>query len=146
MNIATFLADPHGSRFASLAADPDFGPALRAGIALLAMPDVRVRMVDAVDRYDHPALAAVTFEIEALPEFRAAVAGKSKDDTKVIRIRQAFGVAAKLIMGQHGFVPRFTPEGAQDQGRLEHVLRVRPTWFTTARRYQRLTHASTATP
>lgn len=136
------LADPHGARYATTASHPILGVALQAAIEEIDRPEARDRMVDAVDRYGMPALAAVVREIEQRPEFIAAAARRSNDDPQLQRLKQAVGVAVKLVMAEEGWRPALTPDGRQDQGRLDQ-LRVKPRWFTTARRY---TLAASVTP
>jgi hypothetical protein len=136
MNIQGLLADSHGARYATTANHPALGAALQAAIEEIDKTEARQRMVDAVDRYGLPALAAVVREIEQRPEFIAAATRRSKDDPQLQRLKQAVGVAVKLVMAEEGWSPALTPDGRQDQGRLD-TLRVKPRWFTTARRYAR---------
>ena len=134
MDINTLLADSHGARYASTANHILLGAALRAAIAEINKPEARRRMVEAVDRYGLPALAAVVREIEQNPTFIAGAAKRAKADSQLRRLKQAVGVAVKLAMAEEGWSPALTSDGRQDQGRLDN-LRTKPRWFTTARRY-----------
>ena len=134
MDMNTLLADSHGARYATTARHPLLGAALQAAIEEINRSEARRRMVDAVDRYGLPALAAVVREIEQRPEFIAGAARRQKGDSQLRRLKQAVGVAVKLAMAEEGWSPALTSDGRQDQGRLDH-LRVKPRWFTTARRY-----------
>jgi hypothetical protein len=139
MDMSTLLQDSHGAHYATTARHPLFGPALAASIDEIDRPAARRRMVEAVDRYGLPALAAVVREIEQRSEFGAATAGRTKADPLVRRFKQAVGVVVKLAMAEEGWLPALTTDGRQDQGRLEQ-LRVKPDWFETARRYRLAQH------
>jgi hypothetical protein len=133
MNIKTFLADSHGSCYASVARHPVLGKALAAAISEVDGRGARGRMVHAVGQYDMAALAAVVHDIEVNPSFAAAA--RSASDAQLARLKQAVGVAIKLVMAEEGWEPSLTADGRQDQGRFD-CLRHRPRWFVTGRRYR----------
>ncbi len=135
VNLDSLLADPHGARYTSTANHPSLGAALQAAIDEINRPEARRRMVEAVDRYDLPALAAVVREIENNRAFAAVACRRAKNDRQFHRLKQAVGVAVKLAMAEQGWVPSLTSDGRQDQGRLDG-LREKPRWFRTARRYR----------
>jgi hypothetical protein len=131
VSVGDFKADPHGARYIDVLRDPLDGPAFRAALRVLNDPHAIVRMVDAVHRYDRAALIGTVREIEAEPDFIAACRGRRRATLR--RLKQAVGVACKLVMATEGYVPKYRKDGSPDQGRLEAFA----TWFTTARKYRR---------
>jgi hypothetical protein len=131
VSISDFVADPHAARYSDVLRDPLDGPAFRAALRVLNRPDAIDRMVDAVERYDRAPLAGTVREIEAEPDFIAACRGR--DAAELRRLKQAVGVACKLVMATEGYVPNDREDGSPDQGRLEKFA----TWFTTARKYRK---------
>ena len=131
VSIDDFKADPHGARYIDVLRDPLDGRAFRAALRVLNDPRAIVRMVDTVDRFHRAALIGTVREIEAEPHFIAACRGRKRATLR--RLKQAVGVACKLIMATEGYVPKDRSDGSPDQGRLESFA----TWFTTARKYRR---------
>jgi hypothetical protein len=93
-------------------------------------------MVDAALRYGLPPLAAVVEDIERTAEFVAVAGRRKKHDPSLLRLKQAIGIVAKLLMAEEGLVPNLKPDGRQDQARLDN-LHYPAKWFATARRYRR---------
>ena len=131
VSLRDFKRDSHGARYADVLRDPIEGPALRAALRILNRRDVVERMRDAVDLYQRPPLAPAVRDIEAEADFR--VACRQRHGLPSRRLKQAVGVACKLVMRQYGYVPAELPTGIPDQGRLAGFSSL----FSTARKYRR---------
>lgn len=128
VTLAEFESDSHGAKYRSVARDPSERRALEAALALAQEPAALQRAKDLSDRWDGAALDAVVLEIEAHPDFQAACVGA----TASRRLRQAVGVAQKLVMARHfNYIPKTLPSGEPDEGRLRSPSQ----HFTKARKY-----------
>lgn len=128
VTMADFDADFHGAKYRTVSQDALEGPALQIVLDLAQDPAALVRARDLSDRWDLPALDAAVLEIDAHPQFLAACGGGKPSR----RLRQAVGVAYKLIMDRHfDYAPKYLPSGDPDEGRLRSHSR----FFTKARKY-----------
>lgn len=131
ISMKDFRNDPHGSRYADVIDDPVDGPALTSALRVMNRADIAIHMRAAVDRYGQPPLAPIARDIEAEPAFRAACRGGRGVASR--RLKQAVGVACKLVMDSHGYVPADLKTGSPDHGRMTAFSNV----FATARRYRK---------
>lgn len=128
VTLADFDTDPHGAKYRTVTENAVEGRALERVLEIIQGPAELQRAQDLSDRWDGAALDATVLEIEADPVFLAACA----DGGAPRRLRQAVGVAYKLVMARHfDYVPKMLPSGEPDEGRL----RSRSRYFTKARKY-----------
>ena len=127
-----FEADPQGARYSDVfaGANPSFRSALEVALGVLNQSEARRRMREAVDLHNLPALAGAVRAIEETAEFQQACRGRPRASLR--RLKQAVGVACKLVMGEEGFAPRVRRDARPDQARLRPGT---ARWFTTARCY-----------
>lgn len=130
VSVNDFGDDLHGVRYMDVVHDPVDGPALAAALRVMNQPESIKRMLEAISRYDVPPLAGTVREIESEPLFAAACRGRRNRPSS--RLKQAVGVACKLIMAKHGFAPKDLKSGKPDMGRMERFSKM----FATARKYR----------
>ena len=96
ITLADFLADPHGKRFTDVVNSKKFN--FNGMIEFFNDRERQHMMLICATRFGFPALAGVIKELEQHPSF----AFLASDKHETIRLRQAIGVLAKVIMEKNG--------------------------------------------
>jgi len=138
-----FLEDRQGRTFADVLDDPEqpFDDVL----AFFDDAERQRRMEDAEIHHDRPALSGVVRELEAQPAIDSFLA--SKDPRRTKRLRQAVGVAVRIIMEQRGWrktgkkgslgVRARVSKGTTTPGAYHNTGGL-AFWFLRAERYERM--------
>jgi hypothetical protein len=93
-----FCKDPQGRTYADVIQRG--APALKEVLEVLSDPKSQQRMEDSQEHHDRPALAGVVKAIESRPQVQKVQNG---DPDFAKRVRQATGVAVKMVMERLGW-------------------------------------------
>jgi hypothetical protein len=138
LQVSDFLSDRQGKTFADVVNDAaiPFAEVLR----FLNDPDRQRRMEDSELHHDRAPLAGVVRELESLPAVHATFT--SSDPGRSKRLRQAIGVAVRMLMERRGW--KRTGKKGSLGVRAEktsqtpfHNTGGLAFWFVRAERYQR---------
>lgn len=131
VSMADFMSDEQGKQFSDVFADKINSAALEAALEIMNEPATNQRMLDFADRLGVAPLAGCFREIERNETFRKA---RNRDLKVPDRLKQAIGVACRLVMAEHGFVPAFYKKG--NRPAVDRMKPLGSEQFTTARRYR----------
>ena len=137
-----FLEDSQGRRFADVLDDSE--QPFDEVLAFFSDPERQRRMEDSEIHHDRPALAGVVREFESLPAVDRFLG--SQDPRRTKRLRQAVGVAVRMIMQHRGWtktgkkgslgVRAPVAKGTRTPG-VYHNTGGLAFWFVRAERYER---------
>ena len=138
-----FLEDRQGRTFSDVLDDPE--QPFDEVLAFFDDLDRQRRMEESETHHDRPALAGVVRELEAQPAIDRFLASEHPRRTK--RLRQAVGVAVRIIMEQRGWrktgkkgslgVRAKTAKGTKTPGAYHNTGGL-AFWFLRAERYKRV--------
>ena len=139
----TFLEDRQGRTFSDVLDDPE--QPFDEVLAFFSDLDRQRRMEESETHHDRPALAGVIRELEAQPAIDRFLGSEHPRRTK--RLRQAVGVAVRIIMEQRGWrktgkkgslgVRAKTAKGTKTPGAYHNTGGL-AFWFLRAERYKRV--------